>query len=54
MSILSRERGLTAALSDAFEAKLVFSANVARLPSREGRRGRCRAMGVGNESNQVS
>jgi hypothetical protein len=45
---------LTAALSDVFEAKLVFSTNVARRPSPEGRRDRCRAMGVGNESNQVS
>jgi hypothetical protein len=44
---------LTAALSDVFEAKLVFSINVA--PSFTLRRGdRCRAMGVGNESDQVS
>jgi len=50
---LSRGRGLTAALSDVFEAKLVFSANAARLVLKN-EADRCRAMGVGNESNQVS
>src|SRR5271170_5047122 len=50
---LSRGRGLTAALSGVFEAKLVFSANAAAFVLRD-RAFRCRAMGVGNESDQVS